>query len=49
MKLRDIPLPDSERMVYFGPLRKTWLRLIGTHPVGGGIPTRRSSVELSSS
>jgi len=38
---------DSERKVYFGPLRNTWLRLIRTHAVGGGIPTRRSSVELT--
>jgi len=34
------------RMVYFSPLRNTWLRLIRTHPVGGGILTRRSSIEL---
>jgi len=33
-------------MVYFGPLRNTWLRLICTHPVGRGIPNRRSSIEL---
>jgi len=41
------PLPwDGERMVYFGPLQNTWLRLIRTHPVGGGIPTQRTSIEL---
>jgi len=28
---KNIPLPDSERMVYIGPLRNTWLRLIRTY------------------
>ena len=61
----DIPLPDGEEMVYFGPPWITWLNLENTHPpidcrslyktsrqwatVGGGIPIRRSSVEIISS
>ena len=37
---------SCNKMVYFGPQINTWLRLIYTHPVGGGIPTRQISVEL---
>jgi len=29
---RDIPLPDNEKMVYFGLPRITWSQLIRTHP-----------------
>ena len=42
----DTSLWDGETIMYFGPLWNTWLRLICTRPVGGGIPTQRSSVEL---
>jgi len=28
----DIPLPDGEEMVYFGPPRITWSELENTHP-----------------
>jgi len=34
------------KMVYFGPPWNTWSPLIRTRPMGGGIPTRRSRVEL---
>jgi len=42
----DTPLGDGEKMVYFGPPWITTKRLIHTHPVGRGIPTRWSSIEL---
>jgi len=42
----DTSIRYGEKMVYFGPPWNTWLWLMCTHPVGGGIPTRWSNVKL---